>query len=880
MSDDIFLSKEALIAQFADAMSSAGQVSYSFLLGAGFSKSAGIPLARDIAAILANYKIAKVRRANETLTEIIRRVLQEKDAWPQAAQALTSVLGPSFLTGDYSTMYTKLFDDKQIFPLDLRSQTQFVAELLATAEQMSLGWNFESLYLGYLCTRLHNHSSLRINTILTTNFDNVLVNSFSHLDGHFRVLDHPQAITEDTVDTRYPRLLYLHGRYLHYRVINSQRQMEYLLEALKDNHPRGKNHRIEAIIQSLRHASEGGGLIVIGYDGWEDAVMKVLERELANERGFDAGIIWCHYGSRESIRPSVLRLARESYRIKIVPNISALEVMQCLLGATGLSEAEVVRQLQRKGATEHANLRSRWVAVQERRHQIQNDDEEKDAGVSVQVGMEEVERVCKRAQKDSRFSSLAFELLRESLSSMEEVPVSTFSKLVRWRAELRVLYSGKPLLALADFYAILGMEPKDEVLIFLGLAEAYRQLGEHHKARICLARAYTAEELNHDEILLARCQFMDAQIRFESQTDIFNAERLCAEAESTFQQGQRLDLRAKCFVLRASMYAFNYQGNEGLGFAQRALDDAKDSGDRLIECKARLVEGYCYSTLSDFEQAARAFEEGRNIAVEGPQYRILASINLHLSDVKFAQGHIEEAARLLEEAVEYLRFVADVVRQEQAILTGLFNNVVAKDRAEQEEVDRLVTAVTAFERFEDEAESAGQWLAMVVSLLRLEDRLQWIEIVKRSADRCVQLAMSFEERGHVIEQEMATSNVPHSERERHVRLVAHVVQQSIVARLFYNLFGENEETATLKEDVRRDYTSLVNGHGQYGFASRTVEMIAAVIGYEIARRNLLPIESVLRYKPSAGPEVFSSTEVEAFCRAKGGWYFSAFLNRP
>jgi tetratricopeptide (TPR) repeat protein len=656
--------------------------------------------------------------------------------------------------------------------------------------------------------------------------------------------------------------------------MNSGRDVESLLDQFNDDSKsRKKDFRLEAIVRSLHSASEGGGLIVIGYAGWEDAIMKVLERELQHD-GFKAGIIWCHKDGPETVRPALTRLAQETRRIEIVPGVSALEMMQCLLEATGFSESEVIHKLQRKGATEYADLRNRWVTVQERRHNIHSQrDAEVEAAPAVPLA--EVENVCGRALRDSRFSALAFELLREYLSLAAEIPVKVFANLVRLRAELRVLYSGKPRLAIADFYAVVGLEPHDEELIFLGLTDAYRQLGQFDKAGICLMRAYAAAQKYEDQLGLARCQHMDAVIRFELKSDILNAERLCSEAIAVFEQHGRLDLRAKCFGLQAAMCGFNYQGNEGLGYAQRALDDARESRDRIMECKAHLLEGYCYGTLCDFDKAARALEAARDIAVEGPQYRTLANIDVHLADVRFAQGKIDGSNVLLEEAIEYFGFVADVRFHDEAILTKLFYHLQTQDRAFLENVKKLTDRVIDFEKYEDEAQSTGQWLATVASVLRLENRFDFQDITDQAVLHTRRLAESFEEKGHLISKEMALQNSPQGARERHDRLIMHVGQQALVTELLCLVFnGDAKEEGARAEEVRRLYKSIVAGHQIFGFASRTVEVLMAILSLQISRSELLPPDQILLYRPNAE---LTDIEIREFCRAKGGWPFADII---
>ncbi len=870
--NEIFITKDALISRFAAAIDSPEQVSYSFLIGAGFSRSAGVPLAKEIVGILSSLKCAKLqrkpRKASE-LPDLVKAVLQKKFTPEEAIQQLTTLV-PALAGLDYSKIYTQLFDDRQLFPNDLRSQASFIAELLSSAEHISLGWNFESLYLGFLCSKLHNHPRFSIDTILTTNFDNILTNSFSHLGARFRVLDHPQAIADESFKTRYPRLLYLHGRYIHYRVINSDRQIMQLIEGARDER-RSQHPRYEAINKSLHHASEGGGLIVIGYDGWEDAVMKVLGRELGKESAFDAGVVWCHYEDRTRIRPELLKLAQETRRIEIVENVSALDVMRILLEAAAISESEVIRRLRTKGASEYTDIRRRWISVQEKRHgMVPLLIEEGKQGPS--VSLIEVEKVCEKAFRDSRYSALAFQLLQERLSNIGDTPVDSFADLLRWRAELRVLYSGKPELAIADFYAAAGLSPANDYLVFLGLSDAYRQLGEFQRANLCLNRAYSMIVGRNDPLGVARCQLMDALIRFDLDTDLYNAENLCNAAMPVFEKHGRKDLRSKCFGLLASMCGFNNQGIEGLGFAEMALQDAQESQNRIMECKAREIEGYCLSGLGDFEKAARAFEAARAIAVEGPQYRVLANIDVHLSDVRFCQEDTDETFKLLSEAIEYFTFIGDAKSQEEAILTRQFDSMQMVNRSSLEEVAQLALGVLAFERFGDEAQSASQWLLVVAVVVRLKNRRNLADVVSQATDRAHQLAMNFESKWRAS---VGQGDRDPNSRERHTRLVSHVWQQALVAQLLAGLRMQGAVDEDEDSKLKKVYGDLII-HCRFGYASRVTEVLVAILAYTLFRRTRISSEILPKFR-DIDLRQSSANDVQAFCSAKGYWSFRGLV---
>ena len=121
----------------------------------------------------------------------------------------------------------------------------------------------------------------RILTILTTNFDTILLdlcksNSRPH---HVSVIQTKSDFTKISTSPSYPQIIYLHGSIEHYTDKNNLAEIETLDEDL-----------ISRLLPLLRDHP----LIVIGYRGGEPSVMKHLLINHADEaEGYRHGIYWC-----------------------------------------------------------------------------------------------------------------------------------------------------------------------------------------------------------------------------------------------------------------------------------------------------------------------------------------------------------------------------------------------------------------------------------------------------------------------------------------------------------------------------------------------------------------------------------------------------------
>ena len=210
----------------------------TFLVGAGFSKSAGIPLASEI---------VKDLRAEGQTNPFLRAAGQPPDG-----------------TSEYAFLMEKLGSPKE------RASRVKKYVNLALDAQSRLKINWSHLLLATLVEKGYVHR------LLTTNFDPLIVEALAVTGQPIRTYDlnitgkySPGTLDPATV-------IYLHGQMHSLFLVNSRDEME----RLRSIYPK-----------ALQEAVQDSILIVLGYSGDCDPVLDSLA-ELPN---FPRGLWWCHY---------------------------------------------------------------------------------------------------------------------------------------------------------------------------------------------------------------------------------------------------------------------------------------------------------------------------------------------------------------------------------------------------------------------------------------------------------------------------------------------------------------------------------------------------------------------------------------------------------
>ena len=225
---------------------------YSLLLGAGCSISSGV-------------------RSATTLSNIWREELYFGFAGADGKKAATVEEQRDYLkvnqggwfdpTKEYSSLFEKRYD--------LQRQRRMFVETEVSGKTPSIGY-------AYL-TALVNQNY--INTIFTTNFDDLLNEAFYiYSDQRPIVCAHDSSIHSITVTSKRPKIIKLHGDYLFDDLKSTLRETESLEQNMR---------------AKFSEFAKEYGLIVAGYSGSDRSIMDAISTLLKNEMFLKGGIYWC-----------------------------------------------------------------------------------------------------------------------------------------------------------------------------------------------------------------------------------------------------------------------------------------------------------------------------------------------------------------------------------------------------------------------------------------------------------------------------------------------------------------------------------------------------------------------------------------------------------
>ncbi|WP_312646536.1 MULTISPECIES: SIR2 family protein [Stenotrophomonas] len=164
-------------------------------------------------------------------------------------------------TREYSALFEKNFD--------LPRQRRMFVEKEVAGKSPNLGY-------AYLIRLVDTGF---INTMFTTNFDDLLTESFFQFSQSRPMMcAHDSAISSVSVTSARPKIIKLHGDYLFDDIKSTVRETESLEENTRKKFVEfGRNF----------------GLVVVGYSGCDRSIMDVLQYLLRSEDHFKHGIYWC-----------------------------------------------------------------------------------------------------------------------------------------------------------------------------------------------------------------------------------------------------------------------------------------------------------------------------------------------------------------------------------------------------------------------------------------------------------------------------------------------------------------------------------------------------------------------------------------------------------
>ena len=213
-----------------------------FLIGAGCSASAGVPLASDIAqecaiSLFREYSSVKSKSVNAS------RALK----WLKEKNHLTDREGATW-AGYYSEIFEKHFcSDPQQRAIIQRSVAKACGKI-----------NWAHICLGELVAQHYVHS------VLTTNFDRLILEGIL-LAGKVPVIaDGLEALKRISSRPAMPQVVHLHGSLHAYSPLNSREAMRAA----------GRTFAMRGAMFGM--LKDTGFLVVVGYAGGEDGVMELL----------------------------------------------------------------------------------------------------------------------------------------------------------------------------------------------------------------------------------------------------------------------------------------------------------------------------------------------------------------------------------------------------------------------------------------------------------------------------------------------------------------------------------------------------------------------------------------------------------------------------
>lgn len=226
-----------------------------FLVGAGCSKSAGIPLASEVAqaAVLAldqDYRAAdpvRAKSAPPTDPKAALEALVEGEHIP-----------PRFMPTDGPPRWGELYS--YIFSEHIKHPNHQRALLASLVDTDDLGLNWSHACLGELVNLRFVH------TVMTTNFDQLVLKGIIKTGIIPVVADGLESLIRISATPRWPQVVHVHGSMHTYELRNSY---DSLLETEDDA-------GLQSLMLSL--LKETTVLVVVGYSGGEEGIMSLLQQ--------------------------------------------------------------------------------------------------------------------------------------------------------------------------------------------------------------------------------------------------------------------------------------------------------------------------------------------------------------------------------------------------------------------------------------------------------------------------------------------------------------------------------------------------------------------------------------------------------------------------
>ncbi|MCY4237594.1 MAG: SIR2 family protein, partial [Rhodospirillaceae bacterium] len=272
---------------------------FAWFLGAGASRSAGLPTATDII-----WDLKRRHYCREENQEIERQDVQNEAVQARIQSFLDARGFPDQWTDDEYAIYFE-----RIFGADRERQRRYLRDILSE-ERVSL--SVGNRVLGALIA-----SSLS-RIVFTTNFDSVVEKSVAEVGDKSITAFHLEgshAANAALNNEEYPIYCKLHGDFRH--------------ESIK-NLPDDLVRQNQELAACLVNAGRRFGLVVAGYSGRDASIMEVLHSVLDGGNAFPHGLFWTGLKG-SAVPPGVERLLQEAERAGVKARYVEIETFDALM---------------------------------------------------------------------------------------------------------------------------------------------------------------------------------------------------------------------------------------------------------------------------------------------------------------------------------------------------------------------------------------------------------------------------------------------------------------------------------------------------------------------------------------------------------------------
>ncbi len=228
--------------------------SFDLFLGAGASISSGIHSGIDLVWLFKRELLSVSGKINGKKFQDLKVEANKKVIQNYFAEEDAKASNP------YSYYFEKCYPDPLV-------RQEFLTNMVRD-KKPSIGFMCLSVLVG----------QQKLNTVWTTNFDDLIERAINKLDISCQVVSPENAKSVKNFRNDIPTVVKLHGDFRYNALQNTDAE----LQKLEDN-----LHRYFIEASSLR------GLLVVGYSGSDESILQTLEKALEKPNAFPKGLIWC-----------------------------------------------------------------------------------------------------------------------------------------------------------------------------------------------------------------------------------------------------------------------------------------------------------------------------------------------------------------------------------------------------------------------------------------------------------------------------------------------------------------------------------------------------------------------------------------------------------